>query len=61
MNDINFFSTFKKVKQDQKRKTRRAFGIIAGLVIAGVLFYGVLGLRMLLMYRGINKGKAYLN
>lgn len=61
MNDLNFFSSFEKAKQTQKRKTRLALGIISGLVIVVVLFYGVLGLRMFLLYRGIQKGNAYLN
>jgi type IV pilus assembly protein PilN len=61
MNDFNFFSTFEKQKLAQKKKIRRSYGAILGVILVVVLFYGIMGARMLYCSYAINKGEAFLN
>ena len=61
MNDINFFSTFAKEKEQLKKKTKKTRNIVWGVILVIVLFYGFLGLRILYMYTSIQNSEKYLN
>lgn len=61
MNDFNFFSTFEKDRQQKKSKTRRTNGVIIGVILVIVLFYGSLGARIGFNIYKTNAGEAYLN
>ncbi|HWQ89765.1 MAG TPA: PilN domain-containing protein [Desulfitobacteriaceae bacterium] len=61
MNDINFFSTFSKEKAQLRQKTIRTRKIIWGVILIIVLFYGILGLRILYMYSSIQNSGKFLS
>jgi type IV pilus assembly protein PilN len=61
MNDINFFSSFTKEKEQLQKKTKRTRNIVWGVILVIVLFYGVLGLRMLYMYSSIQNSEKFLS
>ena len=61
MNDINFFSSFEKVKKGQQKKARLTWGAILGVILVIALFYGFMGLQILKLNKEIQVGNAYLN
>lgn len=61
MNDINFFATFAKEREQFKKKTKKTRNITLGIILVVVLFYGFMGLRILYMYTSINNGEKFLN
>jgi len=61
MNDINFFSSFEKVKKGQQKKARLTWGAVLGVIFVIVLFYGFMGLRILNLNKEIQVGNDYLN
>lgn len=61
MNDFNFFSSFEKAKQDQRKKNRRTKGIIIGFLGVILIFYGIMGFRIYSLNAGIQKGNDFLN
>lgn len=61
MNDFNFFSSFEKEKQAQRKKNRRNKGIIYGIIGIIILFYGVLGGKLLYYNMAIKSGNDFLN
>lgn len=61
MNDINFFSSFVKLKEGQAKKSRLIWGAVLGVILVVGLFYGFLGFRILYLTKGIQAGNDYLN
>ncbi|HZK53223.1 MAG TPA: PilN domain-containing protein [Desulfosporosinus sp.] len=61
MNDINFFSSFVKLKEGQAKKSRLIWGAVLGVILVVGLFYGFLGFRILYLTNGIQTGNDYLN
>lgn len=61
MNDINFFATFAKEKEQLKKKTKKTRNIIWGISLVIVLFYGIMGLRILYMNISIQNSDKFLN
>ncbi len=61
MNDINFFSTFTKEKEQLQKKTKKTRKIVLGVILVIALFYGILGLRILYMYTSIQNSEKFLN
>lgn len=61
MNDINFFSTFAREKEQLRKKTKKTRNLVWGVILLIVLFYGVMGLRMFYMYWSIQNGEKFLN
>jgi len=61
MNDINFFSSFLKLKQGQAKKSRLLWSAILGVILVVGLFYGFMGYQILSLNKGIQAGNDYLN
>ena len=61
MNDINFFSSFEKVKTGRKKKARLTWGAVLSVILVIVLFYGFMGFRILNLNKEIQVGNDLLN
>jgi len=61
MNDINFFSSFVKLKEGQTKKSRLIWSAILGAILVVGLFYGFMGYQILSLNKGIQAGNDYLN
>ena len=61
MNDINFFSSFEKLKKGQTKKSRLIWGAILGVILVMGVFYGFMGYQILDLTKGIQVGENYLN
>lgn len=61
MNDINFFSSFEKLKKGQAKKSRTIWGTAFGVILVVGLFYGFMAYQILNLTKGIQAGNDYLN
>ncbi|HBP66291.1 MAG TPA: pilus assembly protein [Desulfosporosinus sp.] len=61
MNDINFFSSFLKLKEGQAKKSRLIWSAVLGVLLVVGLFYGFMGYQILSLNNKIHAGNDYLN